>query len=121
MARTPSRCRTIPRKTMRTALWHYREGRYEDAVVRCRVTVEAILRDQGVAVDRPGRMVEQAIKDKLLTTHYGKLCEVVVALGGQGAHADRSPIRQSEALLMIGIVSMILRMYYLDDEGEKKG
>ena len=74
----------LPRKIMRTALWHYREGRYEDAVVRCRVLLEAVLKDQGVADGFPGKMVAQAIEDRLLPGHYGRLCEAVVALGGQG-------------------------------------
>ena len=63
----------LPRKVMRTALWHYREGRYEDAVVRCRVLLEAVLKDQGVADGFPGKMVKQAIEDRLLPGHYGRL------------------------------------------------
>ena len=105
----------LARKTMRTALWNYREGRFDDAVVRCRVTLEAILKDQGIAEDTPSRMVERAVQDRLLPGHLGKLCEAVAAMGGRGAHAERPPIRQSEALLMIGIAAEVLRVYYLPD------
>ena len=102
----------LPHKTWKTALWGYKEGRYEDAVVRCRVTLETILKDQGVPNDTPSRMVKKAIEERLLPSYYGKLCEVVATLGGQAAHAGSTPISQADALLMIGIIAAIIRMFY---------
>ncbi len=104
----------LPRKAMRTALWHYKEGRYEDAVVRCRVTMEAILSDQGIPEGLPSAMVDKAAEDSLLPKPYERLCEVITAFGGKAAHLN-PPVHQGEALVIIGIVAGLIRFFYHDE------
>ena len=105
----------VPRKAMRTAVWAYRERRYEDATVRCRVTLEAALLDHGITKDSPRLMVKQALTERLLTDTYGKLCEAVTALGGAAAHPDAPEIEPAEAMLCIGITGSMLRRLYRTD------
>ena len=106
----------IPREAMRSAIRHCNNLKYEDAVVRCRVTIEAALQDLGTSKDSPGRMVDKAIEDRLLTEPYGKLCQAVTSWGGQAAHPSVPPIGQAEALIVIGITAAVLRTLYPVDD-----
>ena len=101
-----------PREAMRTAIRHYRNQRYEDSAVRCRVTLEAALQDQGISKDSPSRMVDEAIENRLLIEPYGRLCHAVTSWGGQSAHPSVPPIGQAEALIVIGITAAALRTLY---------
>ena len=106
----------IPREAMRTAIRHYKSQRYEDAVVRCRVTLEAALEDLGIPKDTPSKMVDQAIEDRLLTAAYGSLCHAVTSLGGRAAHPSMPTIGQGDALAVIGITAAVVRALYPVDD-----
>ena len=96
----------------RTALRHFESGQYEDAAVRCRVTIEAALRNHGVEENTPATMVAKAHQDSLLTEPYEKYAQIVVAAGGRGAHPERRPVSRSNALLILGLTAALLRMLY---------
>ena len=99
------------RENFRIALQGFEAGRYDDAVVRCRVTLEAALRNRGVQGDSPSRLVEVAQKDSLLIEPYVKYGQIVVMMGGRSAH-DRPPVSRENALLVIGLTASLIRMLY---------
>ena len=107
----------IPRLAFRTATQHFESGRYEDAAVRCRVTIEAALRNHGVEKNTPATMVAEAHQDRLLVDPYEKYAQMVVAAGGQGAHPERKPINRSRALIIIAMTGDLLRILYDVVEG----
>ena len=100
------------RLAFRTAIRHFESGRYEDAVVRCRVTIEATLGHHGVEKNTPATMVAEAHRDRLLTEPYEKYAQIVVAAGGRGAHPERRPMSRSNALLILGLTAALLRVLY---------
>lgn len=101
----------VVRLNFRTAIKGFDEGRYDDAVVRCRVTLEAALRLHGIKGDSPARLIEAAHQDRLLIEPYEKYGQIVTTMGGRSAH-DRPPISQGNALLVIGLTAALVRMLY---------
>ena len=99
------------REIFRTAIQGFEEGRYDDAVVRCRVTLEATLRRLDVAGDTPSSLVAAAHRDRLLSSPYEKYGQIVVAMGGGSAHGG-PPVSQADALLVIGLIASLLRRLY---------
>ncbi len=97
---------------LRTAIRAFDDERYADAAVRCRVVIESALRQQGVQGSTPSSMVDEATRDRLLFEPYEKYGQIIVAAGGQGAHAPRPPITRDRALLLIGLTADLLRMLY---------
>ncbi len=101
---------------MRTAIRAYKEERYEDAVVRCRVTLETAFHDKGVVDDGgPRRMVEKADADRLLREPYVSLCLSITSFGGKAAHR-RQEITAAEALSVLGCVAVVLQQLYPEDD-----
>ena len=101
----------VVRQNVRTAIKGFEEDRYDDAVVRCRVTLEAALRQHGVAGDSPSGLVEAAYRDKLLIEPYEKYGHIVTTMGGRSAHGGR-PVSRGNALLVIGLTAAVIRMLY---------
>ena len=101
----------IPKKAMRTAIRQFETGEYDSAAVRCRVTIEGALEDNGVRQKNPSTMVEEAYRDRLLIEPYEKYAQIVVAAGGKSAH-PRLPIDRSTALICIALTAALLRYLY---------
>ena len=101
----------VVRLNIRSAIQGFEDDRYDDAMVRCRVTLEAALRQHGVKEDSPSRMVEAAHQDRLLIEPYEKFGQIVATMGGRSAHA-RPPVSRGNALLVIGLTASLVRVLY---------
>ena len=104
------------RKAIRVAVQHYDRGYYLDAAVRCRVTLELALAEQGIGSDHLHNMAEQARTVRLVTEGVKYICQAVAHYGGKAAHPQSDPaleVSRRDALVAVTMTANVLRHLYL--------
>ena len=109
---------TVPERindSFQDAVRHCDNEDFQEAVVRCRYSLEYALMEKGINRTSLRAMASEAQNNGLITERAVTLCLTVASYGGDAAHPQTNPSRNTsreDAVMVIDVTAGVLRHLY---------